>query len=157
MPLGQAAVIEGDAARVNREFDRVRVVTEADLQRVAQKYLAPDAAISGSIEQNLLGSLLGRKPSAEETSPITAKREAGPAPKVKAGLVRPADFPAAPPFASDTIAAIKPVHSRLILPNGLKVIVVPKPGVPFVSMNLELLAGAYTEQKPGTAALALRC
>ncbi len=153
--LGEAAVIEGDAARVNLEFDRVRAVTAADLQRVAQKYLAPDAAISGGIEQNLLGSLAGRKPSAEETSPITAKPETGPAPKVKAGLVRPADFPPAPPIAKDIAVMDRPAHSRFTLPNGLKVIVVPKPGVPFVSASLELLSGASTEDKPGTAALAL--
>jgi zinc protease len=154
--LGQAAVIEGDAARVNREFDRVRAVTVADLRRVAQKYLAPDAAISGGIEQNLLGSVMSRKPSAEETSPITAKPETGPAPKVKAGLTRPADFPPVPPFANTIAAPAKPAHVQFKLANGLKVIVVPKPGVPFVSASLELLAGAFTEQKPGTAALALQ-
>jgi zinc protease len=153
--LGQAAVIEGDAARVNREFDRVRAVSVADLQRVAQKYLAPDAAISGGIEQNLLGSLMGRKPSAEETSPITAKPETGPAPKVKAGLVRPTDFPHAPPVANTVAAPAKPAHSQFTLPNGLKVIVVPKRGVPFVSASLELFSGAWTESKPGTASLAL--
>jgi zinc protease len=154
--LGGAAVLEHDPARVNRQFDRVREVTAADVQRVARKYLAPDAAISGAIEQNLLGSLMGHKPSAEETSPITAKPETGAPPKVKAGLERPADFPPAPPVAAGVPGAAMPAHSRFTLPNGLKVIVVPKPGVPFVTADLRLKAGAWTDTKPGTASLTLQ-
>ena len=42
------------------------------------------------------------------------------------------------------------------LPNGLKVVVVPKPGVPFVSMSLELMSGAWSETKPGTASMTLQ-
>jgi zinc protease len=151
--LGEAAVIEGDAGRANREFDRVRAVTTADLLRVAQKYLTPESTVNGTIEQNLFGSLTGRKPSAEETAPITAKPETGPPPKVKAGLERPADFPPAPPLATSVSAAPAVPHSRFTLPNGLKVIVVPKPGVPFVSMSLEMMAGAWSEKKPGTASM----
>ena len=40
--LGEAAVIEGDAERANREFDRVRAATAADLQRVARSIWLPD-------------------------------------------------------------------------------------------------------------------
>jgi zinc protease len=58
--------------------------------------------------------------------------------------------------ASTVAAPAKPAHTQFTLPNGMKVIVVPKPGVPFVSASLELLSGAYTEDKPGTAALALQ-
>ncbi|HEX4590740.1 MAG TPA: pitrilysin family protein, partial [Gemmataceae bacterium] len=104
----------------------------------------------------LLGSLLGHKPSAEETSPITAKPETGAPPKVKAGLSRPADFPPAPPMAETIAAPPKPAHVRFALPNGLKVIVVPKPGVPFVSASLELLNGAGLETRAGSASLALQ-
>jgi zinc protease len=41
------------------------------------------------------------------------------------------------------------------LANGLKVIVVPKRNVPYVTIQLGLVAGAWTESKPGTASMAL--
>jgi zinc protease len=151
--LGTAAVLEGDPARVNRRLDRVRAVTAADLQRVARQYLAPEHAVRGAVEQNLLGSLLGRKPSAEESAPVTAEPETGPPPKVKAGLTRPADFPARPPSAA-VLEPARPAFERFVLPNGLRVVVVPRPGVPYVSTELALTAGAWSEAKPGTASLA---
>lgn len=154
--LGTAAVIEGNADRINQLFERVRKVTAADLQRVAEKYLTPEGMVSGSIEQNLLGSIMSRKPTAEENSPITAKPETGPAPKVKAGLTRPADLPEKAPYAKEVATISKPVYRQFTLPNGLKVIVVPKSGVPFVSADLSLLDGAFSEQKPGVASLAMQ-
>ena len=154
--LGQAAIIEGDAARVNREFDRVRAVTEADLQRVAQKYLAPDAAISGADRAEPAGCDLGPQTIGRGNVADHGEARSRAGTKSESGSARPADFPPAPPFANDVVAAIKPAHSRFTLPNGLKVIVVPKPGVPFVSASLEFLTGANRDDKPGTASLALQ-
>ncbi len=151
--LGSAAVLEGDAARVNDRYDRVRAVTAADLQRVAKAYLVPDGMVVGTIEQNLFGTLFGKKPSAEESAPITAKAETGPAPKVKAGLERPANFPAAPP-AVTLIEPTKPTYVKAAKPNGMKVIVVPKPGSPYVTVQLGLMAGIWSEPKPAVASLA---
>jgi zinc protease len=151
--VGNAAVLQGDTARAFTQLDRVRKVTAADLQRVAQKYLTPDGMVTGVIEQNLLGSLLGKKKSAEEESPITAKPETGPPPKVKAGLNRPTDFPDHPPVAA-FVKSATPKHERFTLPNGLKVIVVPRPGVALASAELGLLTGAWSEFKPGAASMA---
>jgi zinc protease len=55
--------------------------------------------------------------------------------------------------------ANRKVHSsakseRWTLDNGMKLIVVPTPGAPYVSMQLGFLHGAWTESKPGTASLA---
>jgi zinc protease len=109
--------------------------------------------VTGNIEQNLLGALLGKKKSAEEDAPITAKPETGPAPIVKAGLRRPESFPDKPPMAS-RLQQLAPKHERFNLPNGLKVIVVPRPGVAYLNVQLGMMAGAWTEAKPGTASLA---
>lgn len=151
--VGNAAVLQGETNRAFTQLDRVRAVTAADLQRVAKQYLTADGMVTGNIEQNLLGALLGKKKSAEEESPITAKAETGPAPKVKAGLRRPESFPDKPPMANrSTLSA--PKHERFTLPNGLKVIVVPRPGVSYLNVQLGMPAGAWTDSKPGTASLA---
>jgi zinc protease len=39
--LGQAEVVYGDPEEANREFDKIRRVTAADVQRVARQYFAP--------------------------------------------------------------------------------------------------------------------
>jgi len=39
LALGEAAVLLGDAARVNTDLDRLQAVTAADIQRVMKKYL----------------------------------------------------------------------------------------------------------------------
>jgi zinc protease len=151
--VGNAAVLQGDTKRAFTLLDRVRAVTAADLQRVAKQYLTADGMVTGHVEQDLLGSLLGKKKSAEEEAPITAKPETGPAPQVKAGLRRPEIFPDKPPMASSTQLSA-PKHERFTLPNGLKVIVVPRPGVEYLNLQLGMMAGAWGEAKPGTASLA---
>jgi zinc protease len=47
-------------------------------------------------------------------------------------------------------------HSRRQLPNGLKVLVVRNHEVPFVSVQLRLLAGSWAELKPGAASMAMQ-
>ncbi len=156
--LGSAAVLEGDLARVNKRLDLARRVTTADLLRVAKKYLAPEHCLTFTVERNLLGSVFGGKSTElkkEENAPITAKPETTPPPPGRPGLRRPADFPAQPPVAPTTVARFATPHSEHTLANGLKVLVVPKHGVPYVSMELGLRAGAWTETKPGTASMTL--
>lgn len=153
--LGQAAVLEGDTSHVNQMLDQVRKVTVADLQRVAQKYMAPDLAVSITIERNLLGTLFGKKTSDEENAPITATPETEAPPPGRAGLTRPADFAAQPPLAGLLSTDPTPKFETEQLPNGLKVIVVRNSEVPYVTVSLNMPSGAWTEGKPGAAALAM--
>ncbi len=156
--LGTAAVLEGDVSRVNRRLDAIRKATAEDLLRVAKTYLVPERSCTFVVERNLLGSMLGRRSTEitkEMESPITAKPETNPPPPGKAGLRRPADFPIQPPSARLLEPRNPYATSRHTLSNGLKVIVVPKRNIPYVTMQLGLLAGAWTETKPGTASMAL--
>lgn len=153
--LGSAAVLEGDVNRVNTRIDSIRQVSAADLQRVAQTYLAADRAMEITIEQNLLGTLFGKK-KAEDDAPITARPETDPPPPGRSGLQRPESWPAAAPVTAVKDLKVTPEFTTAELENGLKVVVVPNKEVPFISLSLELSSGAWTESKPGAASMALQ-
>jgi zinc protease len=156
--LGTAAVLEGDVARVNRKLELIRRASADDLLRVAKTYLVPERSLTVTVEGNLLGTLLGLRSSqakSEEDAPVTAKPETTAPPPGRPGLRRPGDFPPKPPVAQLRETRVTPPYSRHTLPNGLKILVVPNRATPYVSIELGLLAGAWTEAKPGTASLAL--
>jgi zinc protease len=154
--LGNAAVIEGDTSRVNRRLSQIRAVTAEDIQRVAKEYLAPERSLTIKVEQNLLGSVLGKlvKGKSEDDAPITAKPETTAAPPAKPGLRRPADFPEKPPVATANEPKFPRDFKSQTLPNGLKVYAVSKRQVPYVNISLGFKTGAWTEDKPGTVSLA---
>jgi zinc protease len=155
--LGQAAVLEGDVARVNTRLERIRSVTAADIQRVAQTYLKPENAITGKVKSNLLGTLgnmLGFKGDTED-APITGEPETDPPPPGRPGVKRPADRLTESPLADPLKFEFEKDYDELTLDNGLKIIVVANREVPFVSVQLGMEAGAWTETKPGSAEMAL--
>jgi len=153
--LGTAAVDCGDISRVNHDLEDIRKVTTDDLLRVAKKYLAPERSLEVTVERNMLGTVLGST-NKEEAAPITAKSEKVPPKPGRPGIERSKNFPDKPPLAKISEAKITPQFTRKTLPNGLKVIVVSNHEVPFVSMQLGLLAGGWTENKPGTAAMTMK-
>jgi zinc protease len=152
--LGSSAVVLGDTSRVNTMLDEIRAVKREDLHRAANEYLTNARALTVIVKQNMKGAMAGAKD--DETVPITAEcEEKAPAPGRK-GVFRPEDFPAEAPFAE--LKAFKPrlEYSETTLDNGLKVMMVPNHEVPFVSVTLGLLNGAWTENKPGTASMAMQ-
>lgn len=151
--LGNAAVEIGDVSYVNRQIEDIRKVTAEDIRRVANKYLAADRALKVDVERNLLGMIMGKK---KKEPPVTAAREKSAPPPGRADGVRSKDFPDKPPFRKFSAAKITPHYSRQTLDNGLKVLVVPNHEVPFITVQLGLLAGAWTEEKPGTASMTLK-
>ncbi len=153
--LGGAAVVEGGAGRANAELDAIRRVTPEVIARVARTYLAPERATTITVERNLLGSLFGRGKSAEDDAPITATPEVEAPPPGRPGLRRPAAYPEHPPVAGLLDYDPTPAFTAATLPNGLRVVVIPNHEVPYVSIQLGLLAGAWSDAKPGTASMAL--
>ncbi|MFO0838661.1 MAG: pitrilysin family protein [Phycisphaerae bacterium] len=151
--LGQAAVLEGDPARVNHRIAKIRAVTVTDIQRVAKMYLDPAKVLKGRVESNLLGALFGKKKT-EDDAPITAQPETQAPPPGRAGLSRPAGFPTTAPVAGLADFDPTPKFETRTLDNGMKVMVVENHEVPFVTVQLGLTAGAWTESKPATASLA---
>jgi len=153
--LGQAAVLEGDTARVNSRIEDIRNVTAADLLRVAQTYLDPDRALTFRVKGNLRGALAKDKKNAEDEAPITGQPETDPPAPGRPGETRPAEHPSVPPMQGLLdFDPTEPYQSK-ILENGLKVVVVENHELPFITAQLALQAGAWTESKPGCASMAL--
>jgi zinc protease len=150
--LGNAAIDVGDVSQVNRQMNDIRRVTADDILRVAKAYLTPQRVLEVKVERNLLGMVLGGNK--EEQAKITAEPEKQAPKPGRPGEVRSEDFPKDPPVAKIAPAKLTPKFSSRQLENGLKVLIVPNHEVPFVSVQLGLLAGGWTENKPGTAAMA---
>jgi zinc protease len=155
--LGSAAVEYGDVSQANRWLDDIRKVTAADIQRVANEYLTDKRTLEVKVDRNILSAESGMPGIAkEEETPITAEPEKVAPKPGRGGLERTKDWPKEAPIAKVSAAKITPKYISKKLENGLKVLVVPNHEVPFVSIQLGLLSGAWTENKPGTAAMTMQ-
>ncbi len=152
--LGMAAVEKQDISRVNTMFDEIRAVKRADIQRAAKTYLTDKGSLTVIVKENLKGALAGER--LEEEAPITAEAEEKAPPPGRKGVVRGEDFPTKAPFGELVDFNPMPKYSVKELANGLTVMVVENNEVPFVSVTLGLLSGAWTEKKPGTASMAMQ-
>lgn len=159
--LGGYEVLEGGADKANQQLDRIRKVTADDLLRVAKTYLTPERETKVIVEPQIGGmlkSLFGGKEEdvnegAEPVPPPTGNRVAkrgGP----RADLTRPDSFPKTPPTAKLLESVPMADTVEFVLANRMRVVVVPNREIPYVTMTLGLLNGAWAEEKPGTAEMA---
>jgi zinc protease len=154
--LGHAAVIEGDPEKANELLTQYRRATLDDLQRVARTYLVPERQININIPATAAALAGGPAKNPEEDAPITATPETQSPRPGRAGALRPQGYFPAPPLAAPLDVDPPPLaHTTHKLDNGLTVMIVPNHEVPFVSASLGLLAGAWSEAKPGTASMTL--
>jgi len=149
--LGNAAVIVGDLNYANTMLDKMQTVTVADIQRVAKTYLQFNRRLEVTVKENT-------KPATkdDENAPITAAPETqAPAPG-RTDEKRPAAFPAKAPIAKPQAPNVSLAYTENRLKNGARVLVVSNHETPFVTVKLGLSNGATTENKIGTANLALQ-
>ncbi|MFO0972815.1 MAG: pitrilysin family protein [Phycisphaerae bacterium] len=158
--LGDAEVFEGGADEANHQLAKIRAVTRDDLLRVAGRYLRKENETFVSVEPqfaSVLGSLLGAKDDVDEgAAPASRPAENRVAHRggCRENLKPPAGFPTTAPAAA-LLAAIPDVKTEeQKLAGGLRVVVVPNHEVPFVTLTLGLRDGAFTEERPGLAAMA---
>jgi len=124
--LGEAAVSFGDPERVNTDVSRLQAVTAADVERVANKYFTTENRVviryeNGPEEQG--GKSKAPQPAPHAADVAFTPQESAPAP----GAPRPVTFPT-------------PVEKKL--PNGLRVVVIPRAGTGLVSVAASVKAGS---------------
>ncbi len=162
--LGQAATLFGDAQEANERIRRMETVTAADLQRVAQVYLVRERANEIEIKPGLMsaaksllsmGSKEGDQPEMEDDAEVEGGRRAA-ASGPKAGARPPAGYPQAPPTAPPLATGVALQGQEARLDNGLRLVLVENHELPWVSLSLNVRAGAFTEDPafPGTASMA---
>lgn len=159
--LGNYEVLQGGADKANQRLEKIRAVTTDDLLRVAKVYLVRERETAATVQPELGGvlkSLFGGKGSEvdEGAEPVPPPKDNRVAARggARADLKRPDNFPKEPPSATLLAAVPKFPSEEFLLPNGLRVVVVPNHEIPYVTATLGILSGAWTEQKPGTAYLA---
>ena len=135
--LGEAAVSYDDPERVNTDIARLQSVTADDVQRVARKYFTPENRVVVRYENG----------PEEQGGKSNAAKPAGPAEPV---AFNPVETPPAP-TAPHPVTFTKPVEKRLA--NGVRVIVVPRPGTGLVTVSASVKAGSVFDPN-GAAGLA---
>jgi zinc protease len=137
--LGAAQVIEGDAARANSDITALAAVTAAEVQRVAQKYLADDRRVTVRYlpESQKPAGVTDVRPT---TPPVASKPYTG-----QVAALAPPDQRQAPPPIGAQPAAVLPSPAERTLPNGLRVIVAKSTDLPLVAASLTFEAGAASD------------
>jgi len=160
--LGRYETLEGGAEKANRHLEEIRSVTIEDIKRVANLYLIKERETEGIVQPEF-GSMFkkflgfGKKDDMDEGAAPVEKPEVN---RVavrggcRADLKHPSWYPDKPPVAPLTTEAPVIEHHKVTLDNGLSVVVVPNHEVPFVTMKLGVLHGAWTESQPGVASMA---
>jgi len=162
MLLGEYELLQGGAEKANRRIEEIRAVTREDLQRVANRYLTKERETTGIVEPQVGGMVksllgLGGKDDVDEGAASIEKPQTNRIATrggCRANLTRPDWYPEKPPFKPLHAEFPTVEHHRLTLDNGLTVVVVPNHEVPFVTLKVGILNGAWAESKPGVASMA---
>ena len=152
--LGEALVRTGDARAWDKQLAAIRKVSAADVQRVARKYLAPEARV----DLRYLNE--SERPQGQAdgwTNPVAMPAFKTVPPAVKPAVVHASDAEReAPPAPGTAVPVTPPVISQTRLANGLEVIAAKSGDVPLATMFLVVKGGSSTDprDKAGLASLA---
>jgi zinc protease len=152
--LGYNQIVAGDYQFSDRYLEALQKVTVAEIQRVAKQYLPSDRRVVGMFEPTVVTGQLNNpgspgspgSPSAIQHGSYSANTPIDPA-EVRKYL---------PESAFSSTVEIEPIQpDRLILKNGLQVLLVSDRSTPSVILSGEIKAGTGldTAPKAGTASL----
>ena len=136
----------GDPGYLPKDIERLRRVTAADVQRVAQAWLRPDARV---VVEGVPGKPdLGPDVPAPAPKPSRANASAR-----TAGINREEAWRDKPPKAGPAPRFTLPQGTSFTLPNGLTVVHYHNPALPLVAAELVVKSGsdANPEDHPGLA------
>lgn len=151
--LGLAEIDVGDINSVNSSIEDIKKVTAKKIKEVANKYLGPDQIYRIYVPQNINGPVFSKNSTQEAANVTEHKSE-----EVKPGRgnsVRPKDYPTSAPLVKSHISALKPKFYTEKLDNGLTVMVVPNDEIPFITVQLGIMYGGWTDEIPGTCSMAM--
>ena len=151
--IGEASILDGDAAHVNSDAQALAAVTAQDVRRVAETYLVDaqrvtiryHAAASPSLAAGGAGAAVFVTPAVSVAADAAAS---APEPPVGAAVI-----PQSPPDAGPTVTPVLPKVRERTLPNGLQVIVARTGRQPIASAVLSFRGGSALDP-PGRAGLA---
>jgi zinc protease len=141
--LGEALVSTGDPKALDKRLTAIGRVTAADVQRVARKYLAPEARVDIRYldEKN-------RPAGAKDawTNPVPMPVWASVPPATDAPLtLAPEAERQAPPAASAAVPITPPTIAESKLPNGTRLIAARTGQVPIATMALVFQGGSASD------------
>ena len=137
--LGYALSTAGDPALANRELAELQAVTAADVQRVAQKYLADNGRMT-ILYQSETARPAGEPDQTPKPPIVASTKYTGPV-----VTLAPAGQRAAPPPIGTPVTPVLPQPAEKTLANGLKVIVAKSSDLPLVSADLTVRTGAAAD------------
>jgi zinc protease len=137
MQLGNDQTTAGDYRYTDRYLAALNKVSVADVKRVATNYLASNKSTVGMFEPT---QQAGKPGAAAATGQTTESFNAGPP-------VDPAEVAKyLPPLDSTTTPAARSLPEQLKLSNGLKVLLLPDPSTPTVTLSGYIKAGTEFDQ-----------
>jgi len=149
--LGNALLIEGDAARANADIAAIQAVSAADVQRVARTYLRDDRAVT----IRYLDESQKTAGQTDVAKPVVTKAAST---KYAGAVLALADeaHRQSPPAIGKPVEPVLPTPAERTLANGLRVIVARSSDLPLVTAELTVRSGAAADPQglAGAASLA---
>jgi zinc protease len=144
--LARSVILFKDPSASDELLKKLQTVTAADIQRVAKAIM--DDAKSVTIRYLPEELQKGAAEAAFADAPtIQATKIDIPAAEIPTYTLAAEASRVQPPAAGPAVAAKVPAATEKTLPNGLRVIVATKPGLPLVSASLRLSAGSSLDPK----------